>query len=140
MSYNVTQDNTNPALGEQRLFSGQGRLKASFSNNCLSPCQQKQCQPLCQLGRDPVLAVDDSRALKHNVRGRRWGRGVPVYRWPCQVFHRFASKQLVIHDAPFLPLLSCCRSLGGAPSGRVALHAQKLPSCFNVPYLLTSSA
>lgn len=69
MSHNVKQDNVCPVLHVQQLFSGQGRLKASFSDNGPSPCQQKQCQPWCQLGTAPVLAVDDSRALKHNVGG-----------------------------------------------------------------------
>lgn len=112
MSHNVTQDNVYPVLDAQRLFSGQGRPKASFSNNGPSPCQQKQCQPRCQLGVAPMLAVDDSRALKHNV----GGGGVPVYRRLCQDFHQFALKQPVIHGALLLTLLSCCRSKLGAPS------------------------
>lgn len=97
MSHNVTQDNMYPALNVPQLFSGQCGLKALLSNNGPSPCQQKQCQSQCQLGMAPMLAVDDSRALKHNV-------GVPVCRRLCQDFCQFALKQPPC-SAPSPPLV-----------------------------------
>lgn len=114
-----------PVLDVQQLFSGQGRLKASFSNNGLSPCQQKPCQSQCQLGMAPMLAVDNSRASKHNVCVCVvfFSGGVPVYRWLCQDFHQFAFKQPVTHCTLLLPLLSCCWSkLGASPENFLCMH------------------
>lgn len=56
-------------LHVQQPLSGRWKLKASFSDNGPSPCQLKPCQPRCQFGTALVLALDDSRALKHNVGG-----------------------------------------------------------------------
>lgn len=132
MSHNVTQDNVWPVLDGLHLFSGQHRLKASFSNNGTSPCQQKLCQPQRQLGSATVLAVDDSRALKHSVCVCVGGGSsvlVAVPGFPPQ----FALKQPVIHCFPLLPLLSCCwPELGALP-----IHLLKICfACTEAPVML----
>lgn len=61
-----------------------------------------------------VLAVDDSRALKHNT-GEGGGR-VPARRGLCQDFCQFASKQ------PPLGSFPSSRSVGRLPKMRLCTH------------------
>ena len=83
--HTMSQDNVYPVLDVQQLFSGQARPKASFSNNGLSPCQQKRCQPRCQLGTGPRVSSGWFKGIKAQCWG---GGGVPP---------EFALKQPVVH-------------------------------------------
>ncbi|KAK2822058.1 hypothetical protein Q5P01_022123 [Channa striata] len=63
---NRMEDNVGPVLDVQQLFLGQERLKASSSNNSHHHANRSSASHGASLAQPSVLAVDDSRALKHN--------------------------------------------------------------------------
>lgn len=85
------------------------------------------------LARAPVLAVDDSRALKHNVEVG-WGGGVST-----RVCFETACRSSLAAYFPSSHAVGLSWEHLQSIFWKFALHAQKHRSCFNVPYSLTGS-